>query len=674
MKLPGNTLAAYSASASIFLIFHQEVESQVIYHNIDPDSIIFDSQIVPIDFNDDGNTDLTIQMYFDSSIFIGSSSSSWPVYIQESIFINQFNSVIKAPGYPLSFGAANLQYGAMVSESASWNSLGTINLFYGYEIAGAFGGGVWDLFIPYYNWFENNQFLGVKFKIGAETHYGWVRLSLTGDILPILSVQDYAYEQQPDKPIEIAPPSASIVTDLILTDVTDYNNITDFNLTFHKAAYEETVSKYRVFLYKRDVYSLEPPTLSYLETLPADRYVEIEPTGLLNYEVSFPAGMTSIDGMEIYSDWFGYRAIVVSMADGVNSILNNISLPSNAQSIELISTQPAMNVMINDSADNGTISDFIVEFDKAEDETGIAEYRVYLINLNSEVDTFPIDDSTYYVKVLPENLAHYTIHFDINTKIAGDELPILFETYYASVRSVGDSVFAAISNWSSSKIYDDYYDDLIGGFVEYYSPIYFEQPQVQIDLTTQTSADIHVTFAGLPKYDNLKEYRVCLVPEESMNDFTNTDLETLPWTNYFKVPASEINLDMHLPGDMVDIKGNPADINQNYAIMIGLPDRSIPTKYSISMPSDLFNLKSGVLPSPKTIFIAENILYVQDQNTIPFDLGLYDLSGKMIAQFLIKDETTIIDLNYLPKGIYLVSSLEKGIIKPVKIFIGHTKF
>ena len=674
MKLSSNKLAAYSASASIFLIFHEKGESQVIYHNIDPDSIIFDSQIVPIDFNDDGTIDLKIQMYFDSSIFIGSSSSSWPVYIQESIFISQFNSVVKAPGYPLSFGAANLQYGAMVSESAGWNSMGTINLFYGYEVAGAFGGGIWDLYIPYYNWFENNQFLGVKFNIGTETHYGWVRLSLTGDVLPILSVQDYAYEQQPDTPIEIAPPSASIVTDLILTDVTDYNNITDFKLTFHKAAYEETVSKYRVFLYKRDVYSLEPPTLSSLETLPSDRYVEIEPSGLLNYEVSFPTGMTSIDGTEIYSDWFGYRAIIVSMADGINSLLNNISLPSNAQSIELTSTQPAVNVMINDSTDNGNISDFIVEFDKAEDETGIAEYRVYLINLNSEVDPFPIDDSSYYVKVLPENIAHYTIHFDTIIKIAGDEFPILFQSYYASVRSVGDSVFAATSEWSSSIIYDYYYGDIIGGFVEYYSPVYFEQPQVQIDLTTQTSADIHVTFAGLPKYDNLKEYRVCLVPEESMDDFTNTDLVTLPWTNYFKITASEINLDTHLPADMLDVNGNPADINQNYVIMIGLSDRSIPTMYSISMPSALFNLKNGVLPSPNTIFVAENILYVQNQNTTPFDLAIYDLSGKMIAQYLIKDETTTIDLNYLPKGIYLVSSLEKGIIKPVKIFIGHTRF
>jgi hypothetical protein len=60
------------------------------------------------------------------------------------------------------------------------------------------------------NWCDNSgssdditdKYLGLKFKIGTEIHYGWVRLDIIGtDNVESWLVKDYAYESIPDAPI-----------------------------------------------------------------------------------------------------------------------------------------------------------------------------------------------------------------------------------------------------------------------------------------------------------------------------------------------------------------------------------------------------------------------------------------------------------------------------------------
>ncbi len=48
-----------------------------------------------------------------------------------------------------------------------------------------------------------NRYLGLKFKIGRKTHYGWTRLNvhLPGNYLVDATLTGYAYETIPNKPI-----------------------------------------------------------------------------------------------------------------------------------------------------------------------------------------------------------------------------------------------------------------------------------------------------------------------------------------------------------------------------------------------------------------------------------------------------------------------------------------
>jgi hypothetical protein len=45
-----------------------------------------------------------------------------------------------------------------------------------------------------------NRYLGVSFKIGSETHYGWIRMSVSDPIFPFkVLITGYAYETEPNK-------------------------------------------------------------------------------------------------------------------------------------------------------------------------------------------------------------------------------------------------------------------------------------------------------------------------------------------------------------------------------------------------------------------------------------------------------------------------------------------
>jgi hypothetical protein len=62
------------------------------------------------------------------------------------------------------------------------------------------------------DWGKNptNTYLGVKFLIDGETHYGWVRLAVSSGVTGIeATIIAYAYETEPNQQIEAGVPAGS---------------------------------------------------------------------------------------------------------------------------------------------------------------------------------------------------------------------------------------------------------------------------------------------------------------------------------------------------------------------------------------------------------------------------------------------------------------------------------
>ena len=52
-----------------------------------------------------------------------------------------------------------------------------------------------------HSWLYSTSFMGVRFSVNGETHYGWIRLKVPNILLSVTEIISYAYETTPDTPI-----------------------------------------------------------------------------------------------------------------------------------------------------------------------------------------------------------------------------------------------------------------------------------------------------------------------------------------------------------------------------------------------------------------------------------------------------------------------------------------
>ena len=142
-----------------------------------------------IDLNHDGITDFTFYNY--------SSFGS------QDLFVVDAGGGVLGPGY-----ASALMRGAKIGPSAKFGSASS-NLT---GIERGFGVGYGNSHFSG-NWKDapKNRYLGVRFKIHGETHYGWIRLAVItgpGQFGINATITGYAYETVSNKPITAGTSSA----------------------------------------------------------------------------------------------------------------------------------------------------------------------------------------------------------------------------------------------------------------------------------------------------------------------------------------------------------------------------------------------------------------------------------------------------------------------------------
>lgn len=665
-------LIQYSTHACAFLALPAGLDGQVIYHNIDPDSLLGDDDYINIDFNADGLNDITISKYFDLDWALWTSgSTAW--WGELSVHIDNFSAVVSNASYPTSYGALDLMSGFSINNSANWNTADNIKLIH-------YSSYVSMIYDGYNNWNGANKYIGVKFNIGGEPHFGWVRLSIVNNGISeglnffYVAVQDFAYEATASAPLVIANPTASVAENIFISDVLENQNASDFRVQFDNAQFESTVSAYRIYLSPYTYLDPTPPSLAYLETLPPERYLEVEAIGTPTYDVMLPATMTDINGNPILGDYpHYYRAIIVSMADGVMVTQNNVSLPSNALYCKATVVPSPYGLSIALPGNNCDITDFEVSFHKANDEAYITEYRVYI--LNDDHDMIEENDSTYFIKVLPDGSNIYTVTPDSDMVIFEDTAPILFQNYYTEIMTIGDSIHTSVASFKSTRFTSTYYGGTEGDEAAYYCERYDHSPVLSFVDFTKTPADIRVQFNGPDKISEVGQYRIYIVPEEDIPNFTPEVALHIPWVSYENILSPETEMDTIMRADLLDINGNTITLDKRYVVMVGLFDKNVPPKISISLPSESFSILSdeGNIPLPYS-YIYDNELYVISNGTLPYALNLFNIAGEVVASFDITTPLTVIDLSDLSKGIYVIKGTPTEQMPATTIFVGHAGY
>jgi hypothetical protein len=211
-------LKAYSAAAMYFFTSSAIAEAQVIYVDIEPDTILdHDDEYFGIDLNDNDHYDFV----FSNKSFYATVDISEDQALKKVIFAgawDNFSNGIAARyatpwGFSYSFGEYfpyNFPEGALISESLSsfipsqtdnprgffgsgFQMLASIEIRsngdVNYNASCYWDGGVYD------------HYVGFRFvDAGSRFHYGWIRCDVYEDERTLV-IKDYAYEKQANVPI-----------------------------------------------------------------------------------------------------------------------------------------------------------------------------------------------------------------------------------------------------------------------------------------------------------------------------------------------------------------------------------------------------------------------------------------------------------------------------------------
>lgn len=166
--------------------------AQVVYVDINPDTIVHDSIFYNLDFNNDAVTDFQFITGVDTT-----QSPNWVfanVLIQ-GVTTNAIESSVQTPyTYPFALNVGD----TIKASNPNWVSYAAASVQY---LASTIGSAYYGNFLG-----QNDKYMAARFDISGTTHYGWVRMSINAAADSII-IKDYAYEAQPDSDLVIALPT-----------------------------------------------------------------------------------------------------------------------------------------------------------------------------------------------------------------------------------------------------------------------------------------------------------------------------------------------------------------------------------------------------------------------------------------------------------------------------------
>jgi hypothetical protein len=203
-------LAASAAGVGVLAIA-QSSAAEVIYtsahQNIRP------YHMFAIDLNHDGKTDLAIENIF-------RESHGFYIYIHSKLQVKPETGAAIASSGPYHYGAV-LKKGETIGPQAPWGSKVEVMEARAIEFGYTF----------YYGYWQNvvNGYLGVRFQIDGQDHYGWARVSVQWEgrlqLRLLAELTGYAYETEANTPIiagdtggaNAANESSSSISEMVVT-------------------------------------------------------------------------------------------------------------------------------------------------------------------------------------------------------------------------------------------------------------------------------------------------------------------------------------------------------------------------------------------------------------------------------------------------------------------------
>ncbi|MEF2966418.1 copper amine oxidase N-terminal domain-containing protein [Paenibacillus sp. M1] len=241
-----------------------------------------------------------------------------------------------------------------------------------------------------------------------------------------------------------------------VSDVSDYDDGRDLQVTFNRASDESNISNYRIFVVK----SSDASSFTLAKASKNGYYTQVSKAGnTLSQVLSSKA--RDIDG-DLIEEGVKYRVFVLSVGSGSysgNNALSTASDPITLADNLTVQAVSGLSVSTETANSTGTAGDIKVSFNKPANETNIAEYRILVVPA-AQAGGFTLEDansvtvSGNYTSVTPNggNVSGYPVHGPNDA--FGD--PIDTETTYRvfvlSVAKTGSGEANKLSAASSNQV------------------------------------------------------------------------------------------------------------------------------------------------------------------------------------------------------------------------------
>ncbi|AWP29278.1 copper amine oxidase N-terminal domain-containing protein [Paenibacillus sp. Cedars] len=377
------------------------------------------------------------------------------------------------------------------------------------------------------------------------------------------------------------------VTSLSVTDVNNYNDGRDLQVSFYRPSDQSNISHYQVFVVKSsnsyfDLYRANSLNSYYYTQISKNSSSNSYMTQVLN------SSSRDIDG-DLIRSGVSYRVYVLSVGYSSNnnalSDYASITLGNNNQNVNPVST-PSLTVIGN----NGNGSDLRVSFSPAYGESYIEHYRIFVVKSSKNLTLSQAYANRYYTIA---NKTGSTITRDLaSTTLDSDGEPIQRgSSYRVYVLSLGNSYSNYTNALSSASA-----AVTIQGVTEV---------GAVADVTAadagdnNNASDLKVSFKKAANETNIREYRIMVVKQANAANFKVAQANNVGINNYDSVPIGADFSNVLRPG-INDVDGQPIKNMVDYQVFVLSVSNN--GNNALSAPSAPIKLTGTTVTVPSNVY------------------------------------------------------------------------
>ncbi|WP_374020499.1 copper amine oxidase N-terminal domain-containing protein [Paenibacillus thiaminolyticus] len=374
---------------------------------------------------------------------------------------------------------------------------------------------------------------------------------------------------------------ANAVTNVQVSDVSDYNDGRDMRITFNKASDESLIDHYRVMVVKTS--NADRFNVSDANNVSSSYYTKVNKTGR-DLSLTLSSSARDVDGSYIRNG-VSYRVFVLSVGRG--SYSNALSYASSTITLSSNSAvYAATNVQASDINDYGDGRDMRVTFTRAADESNISHYRVMVVK-SSDAGRFTVGNannvSSNNYTYVSRNGSNQSVTLSSSARDVDGSQIRNGVSYRVFVLSVGSGSYSNTLSSSSSTI-----------TLSNNSTVYPATNVMASDVNDYYDGrDMRVSFNRAADESNISHYRIMVVKSVDASRFDLYRANNVSSYNYTYVSKTGRNIDQILSSSAQDVDGAAIRNGVSYKVFVLSVSNNGNNANMLSVPSAEIMLTSN---------------------------------------------------------------------------------